>query len=144
LLKLIIKNISWLFSEKLLSMLVALVTMNYLLAIIAMLGPIVVLGLNSIVVRELNNQPQSNDKIISTVICFRLIGALIGAFLYFCFAYFSDGISDVDEVALYILGFASIFKGLNGLEFWFQAKVCVRYNWVVHAYCLMSNLPPFS
>ena len=98
-------------------------TLNYLLAIIAMLGPIVALGLNSIVVRELKNQPQSNDKIISTVICFRLIGALIGAILCFCFAYFSDGISDVDEVALYILGFASIFKGLNGLEFWFQARI---------------------
>ena len=45
-------------------------TLNYLLAIIAMLGPIVALDLNSIVVRELNNQLQSNDEIVANVICF--------------------------------------------------------------------------
>jgi|GEM_PF-4165848 len=44
--------------------------LRYLLAIIAMLGPIIALDLNSIVVRELNNQLQSNDEIVANVICF--------------------------------------------------------------------------
>jgi O-antigen/teichoic acid export membrane protein len=138
LLKLIIKNISWLFSEKLFSMLIALVsmwvlarqlgpnvfgTLSYLLAIIAMIAPIVALGLNSIVVRELVNKPQHKDKIISTVIGLRLFGALLGAILCFSFAFLSDDFSDVDKTALYLLGIASVFNGLNGLEFWFQAKV---------------------
>jgi O-antigen/teichoic acid export membrane protein len=138
LLKLIIKNISWLFSEKLLSMLVALVTMwvlarqlgpsdfgtlSYLLAIIAMLGPIVALGLNSIIVRELINHPQSKHKIISTIIGFRMAGAVFGALLCFFIAFFAEDFSSLDRKALAILGLAGIFNGLNGLEFWFQAKV---------------------
>lgn len=136
--KLIIKNISWLFSEKLLSMFVALITMwvlakqlgpenfgslNYLLAIIAMLGPIMALGLNSIVVRELINKPQFNDKIISTVTFFRLFGALVGAVLCIGYGVLADDFSANDKTALYILAVASLFNGLNGLEFWFQANV---------------------
>ena len=134
----ILKNISWLFSEKLLSMLIALITMwvlarqlgpqnfgtlSYLLAIIALLGPLVALGLNSIIVRELINKPAYNDKIMSTVIGLRLFGAIFGVILCWLIAFFANNFTDVESTCLYILGLASIFSGLNGFEFWFQAKV---------------------
>ena len=98
-------------------------SLNYLLAIIALIAPIVSLGLQSIVVRELINLPGEKDKIISTVIGFRTMGAVLGAFICLVFAFLDKSLSDVDVLSLYILAIGSIFNGLNGLELWFQAKV---------------------
>jgi PST family polysaccharide transporter len=131
-------NITWLFGEKAVLMLIGFATMlclarvmgpnnfgslNYLLAIIALIAPIVSLGLQSIVVRELINLPGEKDKIISTVIGFRTMGAVLGAFICLVFAFLDKSLSDVDVLSLYILAIGSIFNGLNGLELWFQAKV---------------------
>jgi PST family polysaccharide transporter len=131
-------NITWLFGEKALLLLFGFATMlclarvmgpnnfgflNYLLAIIALIAPIVSLGLQSIVVRELINLPGEKDKIISTVIGFRTMGAVLGAFICLIFAFLDKSLSDVDVLSLYILVIVSIFNGLNGLELWFQVKV---------------------
>jgi O-antigen/teichoic acid export membrane protein len=131
-------NITWLFGEKALLMLIGFTTMlclarvmgpnnfgslNYLLAIIALIAPIVSLGLQSIVVRELINLPGEKDKIISTVIGFRTMGAVLGAFICLVFAFLDKSLSDVDVLSLYILAIGSVFNGLNELELWFQAKV---------------------
>jgi O-antigen/teichoic acid export membrane protein len=111
-------NITWLFGEKAVLMLIGFATMlclarvmgpnnfgslNYLLAIIALIAPIVSLGLQSIVVRELINLPGEKDKIISTVICFRTMGAVLGAFICLVFAFLDKSLSDVDVLSLYIV-----------------------------------------
>ncbi len=101
-------------------------TLSYLLAIIALMGPIVSLGLNSIVVRELVNYPSSGIKIMSTLIALRILGAVIGSILCFIYAFYVADLSYIEKVSLVILGGASVFNGLNGFEFWFQAKVAAK------------------
>jgi hypothetical protein len=81
------------------------------------------LGLQSIVVRELINLPGEKDKIISSVIGFRTMGAMPGAFICLIFAFLDKSLSDVDVLSLYILAIGSVFNGLNELELWFQAQV---------------------
>ena len=49
--------------------------MSYLIALVALMGPISSLGLNGILSREMVNQPDSEGKILATSLMFRLCSA---------------------------------------------------------------------
>jgi O-antigen/teichoic acid export membrane protein len=71
-------------------------SLNYLLAIIVLIAPIVFFRIQSIVVRELINLPGEKDKIISIVIGFHNIGVVLGAFICLIFTFLDKNLPDVD------------------------------------------------
>jgi len=138
----VLSNTSWLASEKILSMFVALALsiflarslgpetwgrLNYLLAIVAMLGPFTSLGLNAIVTREIVKEPASVDKIVATALVYRVIGGVFGAVI--CAAVYTLFIGDSATELWLIVGllFASIFSAGQVIEFWFQAQMLNKY-----------------
>lgn len=142
LLKKVLANTSWLASEKVITMAANLMvtmllarslkpegfgSLSYLLAIIALVGPLTTLGLNAIVTRELINQPQRDETIMATATVFRLIGACVGAFICLLMALTGLGLSgSVDRWAMAMLALANIFTAFHVIEFWFQAHVAAK------------------
>lgn len=150
-LKKALANTSWLASEKVIAMLVNLVvsmalarslgpegfgTLNYLLAIIAIIKPLAALGLSAIVTRELVHSPAFESKIIATTVGLRFLGAIVGSAICLLIAGWGWGLSsDVARLGLVALGVANLFSAFTVLEFWFQAhmaaKTIVRMRTVV-------------
>ncbi|MDP4536904.1 flippase [Alkalimonas collagenimarina] len=142
LLKKVLANTSWLASEKVITMaanlLVALLlarslnpegygSLSYLLAIIALVGPLTSLGLNAIITRELVNQPERNDAIMATASGFRLLGAGVGTALCLILAVTGWGLSGaVDQWAMAMLALANLLTAFHVIEFWFQAHVAAK------------------
>lgn len=138
----ILTNTSWLASEKILSMaaslLVALVlarslnpagygSLSYLLAIIALVGPLTSLGLNAIITRELVNTPQRQHAIMATASGFRLAGAAFGTLICLLLALTGWGLAGpADQWALAMLALANVFTAFQVVEFWFQAHVAAK------------------
>lgn len=132
-------NTSWLVFEKILAMSANLVvsmalarslgpegfgSLNYLLALVALIAPIAALGLNAIVTRELVNRPEEQDKIIATAVTFRLLGSLSGVLICLVVAFYGWGLTSRNvQLGFLILAIANFFSALNVLEFWFQAHM---------------------
>ncbi|MEZ8456001.1 flippase [Vibrio cyclitrophicus] len=135
-------NTSWLMSEKVLVMAANLAvsvmlarslgpdgfgSLSYLLAIISMVSPLAALGLNSIVTRELINNPERQNQIIATTVAMRLVGAIAGSAICILIALFGLGLNNLDsQWGLFILAIGNVFTCFSVLEFWFQAKVAAR------------------
>lgn len=140
--KKILSNTSWLMSEKVVAMgfnlLVSVMlarslgpegfgSLSYLLAITSMVSPLAALGLNAIVTRELINNPQEQNKIISTVTSFRLFGACFGSLICIAIAFWGLGLQrEESKWGLIILAIGNVFTCFSVLEFWFQANVAAK------------------
>ena len=90
------KNIFWLFFDKFIRVIISLFvgvwiakylgpeqfgTVNYSLAIIGLFGPLISLGLNEIVVKELINEPNNKHKIIGSTFVAQISSSLFSFFL---------------------------------------------------------------
>jgi len=136
-------NARWLIGEKILSMLLVLFasvliarhlgpeafgTLNYLLAIIALMAPFCSLGFNAIITRELVKEVKRQNTIMSTALAFRFLGGILSVFcLYFFYALGFLTTIDASFWWLVLLSIVNILTALHVIDFWFQAKVLSRY-----------------
>ncbi|HBK62443.1 MAG TPA: flippase, partial [Cyanobacteria bacterium UBA11166] len=92
----IIKNISWLFADRILRMGIGVIVVawiarylglqqfgsfNYAMAFVALFYTFARLGLDRIVVRDIINNPSDKEEILGTAFALKLIGGLIAWFL---------------------------------------------------------------
>lgn len=139
--KKIFSNTSWLIAEKLLTMVVSFgVTivlarelgpgsfgsLNFLLAVVALVGPLTSLGLNSIVTREVINLPESSSKIMTTTAILRFGGGIIGALICVLIVSLAMELSKEDTFLIIVLAACSTFNAFQVIEFWFQSKIHIR------------------
>lgn len=139
--KKILKNIGWLFFDRVFRMGMGLVvgawvarylgptdfgTFNYLLATIGILTPFATLGLESMVVKEMVENPGRTRVIMSTAITLRLISGLI-AFTV-CVAIFFFLKTD-EPNTLYvgiILALTLVAQSLISIELYYQSRVASK------------------
>ena len=139
--KKILKNIGWLFFDRVFRMGMGLVvgawvarylgptdfgTFNYLLATIGILTPFATLGLESMVVKEMVENPGRARIIVSTAITLRLISGLI-AFTV-CVAIFFFLKKD-EPNTLYvgiILALTLVAQSLISIELYYQSRVASK------------------
>ncbi len=133
----IIKNISWLFSEKIIIMALQLLSsiviarvigsdsfgkLNYLLALITLIEPLSSLGLNAILMREISKGIPER-KVISTILIFRLISIIVSSLFFF---YIYTKLSLIDNEDIYLFSIMLAFNTLTAFSFinyWFQYYV---------------------
>lgn len=135
-------NTSWLASEKLIIMAISLIVsvylarelgpsswgkLNYLLALVSLMGPVASLGLNAIITRELVNEPDAIDKIMVTALVFRLVAGLVGAVLCVALAVLLVGGQTKEFALLLMLLLSSLFNSGKVVEYWFQARMENKY-----------------
>lgn len=139
--KKILKNIGWLFFDRIFRMGMGLVvgawvarylgptdfgTFNYLLATIGILTPFASLGLESMVVKELVDNPGRARTIMSTAVTLRLISGLIAFGVCVALFYF---LKKDEPYTLYvgiILALTLLAQALISIELYYQSKVASR------------------
>jgi PST family polysaccharide transporter len=150
-----LKNIGWLFFDKVFRMGMALVigawvarylgptqfgSFNYLMATIGILGPFAALGLDSMIVKEIVDNPQRTGTIVSTAVTLRLAAGFISFLVCVGAIYFLKH----DEMDLFyigvILALTLISQSLTSLELYYQSQVKSRIAVVSQslAYIIMS------
>lgn len=135
------RNMSWLFAEKILRMVVALLVgvwvarhlgperfglLSYAQSFVAIFTVFAPLGLDSIVVRELVNDQEKRDKLLGTGFILKLIGA-IGVLALLAIAVFVQGNDLLTNTLIFIVASSTIFQSFNVIDFYFQSKVLSKF-----------------
>ena len=134
-------NIGWLVGERVLALglnlMVSVLVVRYLgperfgllsfsLSVVALTAIISDLGLDSIVVRELINQPDQQATILGTAFILKLVGGLLSVFILIGIACLAE-IGNTEQLMIMIIAFGIVFNAANVIDFDFQARVQARY-----------------
>jgi PST family polysaccharide transporter len=155
--KKILKNIGWLFFDRVFRMGISLVvgawvarylgatqfgTFNYLLATIGILTPFATLGIESMVVKELVENPRRTSSIMSTAFTLRFLAGLISlAICVGVFFFLKHGEMETFYVGC-VLALTLLAQALVGTELYFQSQVSSKTAVISQsiAYILMNGL----
>lgn len=141
-----LSNTSWLFAQKILSIVVGLFitvwmarylgpeqfgTLNYAISFVALFGVLSSLGLNTLATRELLNHPEDSGYIMGTSFMLSFVGALI----VLPIAVFSVSIvrpdSELILIMVLIISATFFFSSLNVIKYWFESHVQAKYTSIV-------------
>lgn len=136
-----LQSTAWLLVEKVVYLLISLAVtvalarylqpsqfgnLNYLLALIALFTPLMTVGLNSIVSREVLLRPDDVDQILGSSLCLRFCAAvLVIATVVTASSYYLTG---ANKIFFAVLMMASIASSAQVVDFWLQAKLANRYS----------------
>ena len=110
-------------------------TLSFLLAAVTVLMPIMALGLNSLVTRELMHRPDETTSILGSAIGLRLLAGLLIAALAVLAAH--QLLPPSQWVLFAVLVVASISQGFFVIDFWLQARSANRYGVIVRLAVLL-------
>lgn len=148
------KNTGWLMFGKILSMVVNLLTANYLGAIsfgdlnfadalTAIIAAVGTLGLDSFIIREIIQNPDKKDEILGTSLYMRigvnLLLIPLSVLVYLIFHHFSGTSSNSLTWIVFFLAFASFFKSFNVIDSYFQSQVASKYVVQVQNVCVLIS-----
>lgn len=134
-------NVVWLFSEKIITMALALLVsimlarylgvsdfgkLNYLISFIAILMPFSALGLNALIVRELVNGNVDSGTILGTGLTLRAVGGLLSILLTVIFCFFNQELL-ISSNWLILGAVGSSFSCIYIFDFYFQSIVKSQY-----------------
>ena len=101
--------------------------LSFILATVAFMSPLVVLGLNAIVTKAIVVSRDSVDVTLSTAVFLRLLGGICALGLLWSASLVGEWFPDSDGVWLIALAAAEVTFALAVVDSWFQANVCSRY-----------------
>ncbi len=152
----IIENTGWLFGLRILRILFALFVMawvarylgreqfgilQYCLAFVGLFGPLAILGLQGIVVRDIVRDPGAKDEILGTTVVLRLAGGLTGFILVLLAIYF---VRRDDSLVRMVTGIAALtlfLQAFDSIDMWFQSQVQSKYTVIAKSVALVvANL----
>jgi len=139
----VLANTVWLSADRILRILIGIVVsawvarylgpdafgkLNYAAAIVALLGALATLGLDSVVVRELVKEPDARHPLLGTAFTLRLLsGALcIGGAVLYAWLARSEDPTTMLLVAIFSIGLLAY--GFDVVDLWFQSRLASRYS----------------
>ncbi len=149
-----LKNTGWLMFGKILSMVINLLTANYLGAIsfgdlsfadalTAIVAAVGTLGLDSFIIREIIQHPDKKDEILGTALYMRvgvnLLLIPVSILIYITFHHFSGRTDHSLTWIVFFLAFASFFKSFNVIDSYFQSQVASKYVVQVQNVCVIIS-----
>lgn len=135
------KNISWLFAEKILRMVVGLFVgiwvvrylgpeqfglFSYAQSFVGLFTAIATLGLDGIVIRELVKDESRRDVLLGTAFRLKLIGALL-VLVALAVAVKLSHQDTLTTLLVFVIASATVFQSFNVIDFYFQSKVLSKY-----------------
>jgi PST family polysaccharide transporter len=101
-------------------------TLNYAIAVIAILNPVATLGLEDVVVRDLIRQPDHSSEILGTTFFLQVSSGIATVFLaYILFSLIRTDDTTVRHLAA-ILSLGFIIQSTNMIRYWYQSQVSAR------------------
>lgn len=147
-------NTIWMFLEHVLKMIVGILmaviiarnlgpeefgVLNYVLALVTIFIPICQLGMSTILVRELINNPNKRKQIISTSFYLILIASSISFLLLNSFFFLFDKENKVYSLVL-IYSTILFFKAFDVIDFNFQSLLKAKYSSIAKTLALLLSL----
>ncbi|MBC7744342.1 MAG: flippase [Flavobacterium sp.] len=148
------KNTAWLMFGRVLSMVVGFIIARYLgpssfgdlsfaIAFTGIFAAIAALGLDSFVVREILNDPQSKNEILGTAFWMRLAVNLFlipaAILIYVWFRGMSANQGNSLTVIISFCALPALFKSFNVIDSYFQSQVQSKYVVLVQNTCLLIS-----
>lgn len=113
---------------------------SYASSLIGFVTPLVFLGLNNTLVRELVVHPEKEGQIIGTSIFISFFSSLACIFGIFVFCLFANAGENETIIVCLLYSVTLIFQVLDLVQYWFQSKLLSKYYSIVSliAYFLIS------
>ena len=146
------KNTSWLFGEKILRMFVGLFIsvwiarylgpeqfglLNYSLAIISFVGIFVYLGLSGILVHELVDKPEENEKVLGTAFFMKVFGSMVAYIVLIIFAYATCDFDSINFWLLIVMGLGLFLQPFDVINSFNESKVIAKYSVKAKSYAFL-------
>lgn len=147
------KNTSWLLAEKILRMIVGLFVgiwvarylgpeqfglFSYAQSFVGLFIAIAMMGLNSLVVKEIINHKEKLNEILGTSIVLKLIGSVIAFIMILISIQFTTNDFNTN-LLIFIIMSSLIFQSFNVIEFYFQSQVISQYIVYANAISLLVS-----
>ena len=138
----IIGNTSWLLVDRILRMGVALIVgvwvarylgperygmLSYALALVTLFSPLVSLGLEDVVVRDIVRDPTRKDETLGTAFVLMLIGSVVSFSAVIGTILFLRRDDSPMHWLIAIIAAGSIFQSFSIIECWFNSQIQARY-----------------
>jgi O-antigen/teichoic acid export membrane protein len=147
------KNTLWLFSERILRMVVGFFVgvwvarylgpeqfglFSYALSLVGIFTAISTLGLDGILVRELVKNEGQQDKLIGTAFWLKFMGAIATLVILAISVNFTSN-DDYTNSLVFIIASATIFQSFNVVDLYFQAKVLSKFSALTNSISLLIS-----
>jgi O-antigen/teichoic acid export membrane protein len=144
------KNTSWLFTEKILRLLISFVVtvlvvrylgpeqfglLSYAISFYGLFSTISILGLENISIRELVKYPGRRDDILGSAFLLRLIGGIVTIILIALTLFISGEPTEI-SILILIISTSAIFQSFSVIDYYFRAEVKAKYS----AYVMMASV----
>lgn len=139
----IIRNTSWLLADRVLRMTIGFVLgvwiarylgvaqyglFSYATAFVYLFNPLVTLGLDNLMVRDIVQDPAAKDKTLGTVFWLRFMGGWIAFLLAIATIFIFRPNEPLTISLVAILSMAGIFQSMDVVDLWFQSQVQSKYT----------------
>ncbi len=154
--KKVVTNASWIIGCKIVQSILALVVsmltarylgpsnyglINYAQSICTFAIPIMQLGFNWVLVREIIEHPDEENKILGSCISLSFVSAITCILGIFCFVSFANASEEVTIIICLLYSVNLIFQAFELIQYWFQAKYLAKYTSLISffSYLLVSG-----
>ena len=151
----ILGNVAWLSMDKVIRMGLGLTVgvwlarylgpdqfgqLNYAIAFAGLFGTLAGLGLNSIVVRDIVQDPDTANVTLGTAFFLQFLGGVIAVPLIVVAIAWLRPDDALTKAMVSVLGLGLIFKSTEVVKYWFESRIQVRYTvWIENAAFLVMT-----
>lgn len=139
----ILDNINWVGGEKVVQLFLTIFVsaavarylgpeqfglMNYALAFVSLFAVFNKLGLDSIVVRNIINNPEKKTDYLGSTILLRFLGSLFLLLISVAGVIFLRPDEPILHIFVFLIALAQFFKSFETIDLWFQSQVKSKYT----------------
>ena len=149
----VLSNISWIIIGRIIYMLlnfiVSLITarylgpskyglMGYAASYTTFFASICSLGINSIIVKELINNPKKNGEILGTSIFLRFVSSLLSFIIIISITFIVDMCENLTKIVVVLYAIHIVFQSSELIKYWFQSKLQSKYSEIASTFAYVS------
>jgi len=101
---------------------------NFAIAFVALFSPIAILGLDSLVVRELVRHPDKRREILGSAFALKLAGGLIAFALALAAVLTIDSQDETRPWLVAVIAAGMLFQAFDVADLWFQSRMQSKYS----------------
>jgi PST family polysaccharide transporter len=102
--------------------------LNYAIAFVALFTAFSTLGLNSIIVRDIVNDPDSANEILGSAFALKLIGGVVALALIIATISIIRPDDNLTRWLVGIIAVGMVFQAFDAIDFWFQSQILSKYT----------------